>query len=88
MIELNWVVLTWSCRYVDEVSSASSDRPPPGFFEIDQGNVSFSSFLYQVGREGPTFSGCKAHHNELGLNVTLPLNVSLDLDFGSMRDTT
>src|SRR6266702_4062726 len=35
VIELNWVVLTWSCRDVDEVSGASSNRPPPSCFAVD-----------------------------------------------------
>ncbi len=33
-------------------------------------------------------SGCKAHHDEeLGLNVMLPLNISLDLGQRAVRDT-
>ena len=35
VIELNWVVLTRSCGYVDEIPRASSDGPPPSFLEID-----------------------------------------------------
>ncbi len=85
MIELNWVVLTWSCRDVDEVPSASLNCSPPGCFEVYYRNISFPSFFDGVWREGPTLSGGDARHNEeLGLNVTLPLNVSLDL---GLRDS-
>src|SRR6266702_1992335 len=35
VIKLNWVVLTWSCRDVDEVSGASSDCSPPSCFEVN-----------------------------------------------------
>ncbi len=80
MVELNWVVLIWSCGNVDEIPSAPSNCPPPGCFKVDKGDVSFSSFFYNVWHKGPAFPGGKACHNEqLGLNVMLPLNVSLDL---------
>src|SRR6266702_7979619 len=63
VVELNWVVLTGSSGDVDEISGTSSDRSPPSFFEVDQGNVSFSSVFYRVWCEGPTFSGCEARHS-------------------------
>ena len=88
MIELNWVVLIWSCWDIDEVPGTSSNRSPPSCFEIDSRYVSFSSVVNLVRREGPAFSSCKARHGELGLNVTLPLNVSPDLGLGTVRDTT
>ena len=80
MVELNWVVLARSCGDIDEVSGASSNCPPPGCFEVYKRDVSFSSVFYRIWREGPVFSSRNARHNEkLGLNVTLPQNVSLDI---------
>src|SRR6266702_1867605 len=35
MVELNWVISTWSSQDINEVSGTSSNCPPPGFFEID-----------------------------------------------------
>ena len=89
MVELNWVVLTWSCRDIDEVSGVSSNCSPPGFFEVYQGNVPFSPFFYSIWHKGPVFSSCKVRHDEeLGLNVMLPLNVSLDLGLGMVCNMT
>ncbi len=80
VVELNWVVLQWSYRDIDEIPCASSNSSPPGFFKVNEGYILFSSIFNSVGHKHPMFSSCKAHHyGELGLDVTLPLNVSLDL---------
>ena len=88
MVELNWIVLRWSCWDIDEVPSAPSNCSPPSFFKVYKWYVPFSSFFNVVGQEDPTILGGKARHNELGLNVTLPLNVSLDLGSNEARDMT
>ncbi len=70
-IELNRVIPRGSCRYVHVVACASSDGPPPCFFEISYGDVAMSSAFDRVGLEYPMISGSETHHNgELGLNVT------------------
>jgi len=35
VIELNWVILTRSRGYVDEIPCASSNGSPPSFLEVD-----------------------------------------------------
>jgi len=88
MVELNWIVLCWSCRDIDKIPCASSDGSPPRFFEVNKGYVAIPSFFYSVGCKSPAFSGCKVHHNEeLDLDVTLPLNISLDLGLGIAHNT-
>ncbi len=45
VIELNQIILRWSCGDVNEIPRASSDCPPPGCFEIYKRYVSSSSFF-------------------------------------------
>src|SRR6266702_4017737 len=49
MVELNWVILRWSCGNVDEVSRIFTYCSPPGFLEVYQRYVSFSSIGNGVG---------------------------------------
>ena len=67
---------------VSKIVTASTDCSPLSFFEVYEWYVSFSTFFKGVGCKNPMVSSGKARHNELGLNVTLSLNVSLDLGLG------
>ena len=88
VVKFNWVVLWWSCWDIYKIPSATLNGSPPCFFEIYKRYVSFSSVFNRVGCGDQTIFGCKAHHNgELGLNVTLPPNVSLDLGLEMACDT-
>src|SRR6266702_4352808 len=64
VVELNWVVLTWSGGDVDAVSGASSDCSPPCFFKIYQGDISFAPVFYCVQHNGPVFLSRKTCHSE------------------------
>src|SRR6266702_2356744 len=64
VVELNWVVLTRSCGYVNEIPGASSDCSPPVFFEIYERNVTISSVFNGIWCEGPAFLSRKARHSD------------------------
>ncbi len=64
VVELNWVILRWSCGDIDKIPCASVDCSPPCCFEIYEGYVLFSSLFDVVGCEDPMFSGGNVRHGE------------------------